>query len=410
MSRKQGAPNQRAEIVRLTFVLGGDGREVPTEFRIFAAGANPTDKGTFVFDDEAARSVMSAYAAKNVPLMMDYEHMALSDPPVVAPASCSSWVPEVRGGELWATACKWTARALEMMKAGEYRLFSPAFVHDPKTMRVMRMINIALTNTPAMVGIAPLVAATSTDTDRERTTAMKPMKCKECKATLRTPTDDDDGDEAYCTTCKSGFGKMLSIVGLKASTSDAEIAATLSALDVARTTIITLTGAADLPRALTAVQGLIALRAEARKLTGQDGEPAIIAALTTMKGAADRVVALEAAQKEAGAKALRLELSQIWDSATEAGKLPPALRAEREAQVLSWTGGVVTAQTVEAAKVLVEGMGVKVGTAATKQKATGSVVLTAEDIHIAKLMGNKLEDVEKYKLEQLQLQQTGQGA
>lgn len=136
-----------------------DANAVPSEFCLLNAGWNEYSDGRLLFDEEAAQSVMQRYAARRLDLMADYEHQSLSPLPVIAPASAKKWTPEVRNGALYATAVQWTAKARDMIAAGEYRYFSIACRVDPKTFRVVEVINFGLTNTPAANGIAPLMAA-----------------------------------------------------------------------------------------------------------------------------------------------------------------------------------------------------------------------------------------------------------
>ncbi len=133
----------------------------PTEIRLFKLGENESEKGTFVFDEEAARMVLDAFEQKGQDrLGIDYEHQSLSTPPVEAPAA--GWfVPRVINGELFASDIKWTAKAFDRIAAKEYRFFSPAFEFDPETGRVTRLINFALTNSPALNELPGLVAASS---------------------------------------------------------------------------------------------------------------------------------------------------------------------------------------------------------------------------------------------------------
>jgi phage I-like protein len=132
---------------------------VPTEFTLLRAGFNEFVDGKLLFDDTAAQSVMQRYQARGLELMADYEHQSLSVPPVVAPASAKKWTPELRNGDLVAANIQWTEKAASMIAAGEYRYWSIACRVDPKTMRVVEVVNFGLTNTPAANGIAPLVAA-----------------------------------------------------------------------------------------------------------------------------------------------------------------------------------------------------------------------------------------------------------
>ena len=174
-----GGPQIKKQPAALTarpVIMFETDRQAPTEFRIFHAGPNEVSqrdskgrmvKAAYLFDDQAALSVMDTYRQRELPLMGDYEHQSqnarINGQP--APASITEWTPEVRrdasgGPELWATNVKWTDRARGMLEAGEYRLFSPLFLYDDEK-RPTWMINLALTNDPATHGLEPLVAATA---------------------------------------------------------------------------------------------------------------------------------------------------------------------------------------------------------------------------------------------------------
>jgi phage I-like protein len=142
--------------------LSGDGN-VPSELRLFQYGVNDySDGDKILFDEEAAKSIMARYSERGVDLMADYEHQSLQRPPIEAPASAKKFVPQVRNGDLMATDIRWTDRAKSMIAAGEYRYYSIAAKIDPKTGRAVELINFALTNNPAAIGIAPLKAASTT--------------------------------------------------------------------------------------------------------------------------------------------------------------------------------------------------------------------------------------------------------
>lgn len=134
-------------------------RTPPTEFRIFPLGDFASKKGTFTFDKASGESVIAAWQEHGADLAFDYEHASLSQPGEIAEgAPAAGWfTPEVRDDGLYATNIKWTGRAAEYLKNGEYRYFSPAFAADPDTNRVLRLVNIALTNLPATQDQEPLV-------------------------------------------------------------------------------------------------------------------------------------------------------------------------------------------------------------------------------------------------------------
>lgn len=151
----------QTEFERLSLTLS-DG-EVPSEFRLFASGANETTKGAFVFDERAAELVIEAYVAHGVELCVDYDHRTfdVGGPPESGKAA--GWFTlEVRDGALWAANVRWTPPAALALRNREWRYISPTIGYEPVSdgqVRVTRVINAALTNLPATVGAFPLMAA-----------------------------------------------------------------------------------------------------------------------------------------------------------------------------------------------------------------------------------------------------------
>lgn len=143
----------------LTISLGD---VAPTEFRIFAAGANTTTKGAYLFDEQAARDVMAAYQAHGNDIMLDLEHLSVEDPEtsVNFDPDARGWCKlELRNGECWAVHVTWTPDGQSRLSDKRQRYISPVFAFDSKTLRISRILNIAITALPATDHLEPLVAA-----------------------------------------------------------------------------------------------------------------------------------------------------------------------------------------------------------------------------------------------------------
>lgn len=154
--------------------LGG---EPPTEFQIFPAGEARTKRGTFAFDEVAAESVMNAATEHGADFSIDINHQSLNPNPanpLEAAKAAGFFRVELRDGALWAVNVRWTEVAAAAIRAREFRFISPAVGIDPESGRLTHLINIALTNVPAMNGLEPLMAASITGTSPEK--AEKPMK------------------------------------------------------------------------------------------------------------------------------------------------------------------------------------------------------------------------------------------
>lgn len=149
----------KARLAYLSSLIAG--ATPPKEFRIFKRGRNTSTKGTVLFDDESARSVMAAYRKHGVDVAIDLEHLSLD-------TESSSFDPDARGwaklelrhdGSLWAVDVKWTPDGARRLKEKRQRFVSPAF--GMKGGRVTYVHNIALTAVPATHYAAPLVAASN---------------------------------------------------------------------------------------------------------------------------------------------------------------------------------------------------------------------------------------------------------
>lgn len=149
----------------MKITLAVDLESLPTEFRLFAKGWNSTENGKFLFDDAAAKSVMAAYTKWGIDLPIDLEHQMLEldgNAPDPAARDARGWCKlELRDGELWACDVKWTPDGAQRLTNKTQRYISPAFESDPKTRRVLKMINIAITALPATHKTPALVAASA---------------------------------------------------------------------------------------------------------------------------------------------------------------------------------------------------------------------------------------------------------
>lgn len=135
---------------------------LPSEFRLFVKGWNETENGSFLFDEESAAKVMSAYRKWGVDLAIDLEHQMLGDATIDPSArDARGWCRlELRpDGSLWAVGVTWTPDGSQRLKNKSQRYVSPAFEIDTKTKQVTKIVNIAITAMPATHQTPALVAA-----------------------------------------------------------------------------------------------------------------------------------------------------------------------------------------------------------------------------------------------------------
>lgn len=145
---------------RSLFLSLGEGKAPPTELRLFANGLNETTKGPIICDAAACAAVLARYVAMGLDRMpFDYGHGMVYGGGIENARSAGWFVPQGRGGELWATDIQWTDRALEALTAREFRFYSPWCMVGYEDGRILELINVALTNLPATKGQKPIVAS-----------------------------------------------------------------------------------------------------------------------------------------------------------------------------------------------------------------------------------------------------------
>jgi hypothetical protein len=155
-------------VVRLasfvSLAVGEAGDALPSEFRLFKIGANPTTKGTFTLTVESAAAAMATYAAQGVDVMVDLNHDSLSDE-VRAQRSdagdARGWFKlELRADGLWAVDVRWTPDGEERLRSKKQRYISPAFLTDDSGV-IFEIVNAALVAMPATHNAPALVAASA---------------------------------------------------------------------------------------------------------------------------------------------------------------------------------------------------------------------------------------------------------
>lgn len=164
----------------------GDGMEVPTEIQFLPYGHTVTDKGEMLVDELAVQELMKFVAAKKNDIVIDYEHQTLEG--VEAPAA--GWIKEFifKGKDgLWVRV-EWTPRAREYIKNKEYRYLSPVVWARKADNRVVIVHSAALTNTPAIDGMEPIVNKGGTAPGKEDDKVLKKLICKK----LGLPEDATD--------------------------------------------------------------------------------------------------------------------------------------------------------------------------------------------------------------------------
>lgn len=148
------------------------GGEPVREFLLIPLGdvevERPLRGGRFTFTREHAEAALAWFERIGRKLVIDYEHQSFDAlngrADGLRPAA--GWIGglALRDDGLWATDVTWTPRAEQLLRAGEYRYFSPVlFWSDAEQTQFAGLGPVALTNDPAMHGVQALAARRAED-------------------------------------------------------------------------------------------------------------------------------------------------------------------------------------------------------------------------------------------------------
>jgi len=134
----------------------------PDEFQLLPDGKIEIEGDAPAYLDEgSAASIIGKFKGRGNDMVIDYEHQTMKE--MKAPAA--GWIRDLiyKGKEgLWAKA-EWTERAKEYLKNREYRYFSPVFWTTIKERKVVKIENVALTNSPKINNLKPIMAKMDLD-------------------------------------------------------------------------------------------------------------------------------------------------------------------------------------------------------------------------------------------------------
>lgn len=138
LSVELSSGNETVKILPAGLFRGRDGR--------------PAGCAGWVLDQTNAAALVAAASRRQTRYAFDYEHQTLHAVQNGRPAPAAGWFSQLEwreGDGLYALDVKWTAAAAAMIAAEEYLYISPMFLYAPDG-RVTELINVALTNNPAL--------------------------------------------------------------------------------------------------------------------------------------------------------------------------------------------------------------------------------------------------------------------
>lgn len=140
--------------------------EAPERILVLPWGNVESTRGTFTVNAESAAAIVESFAARQLDLVLDYEHQTLggkfSAPDGKAPAA--GWIKSLESvpGEGIYAHVEWTERGAGHIRSKEYRYLSPVVMVRADDDVAVGLHSVALTNTPAINGMRPIVNKTQT--------------------------------------------------------------------------------------------------------------------------------------------------------------------------------------------------------------------------------------------------------
>jgi phage I-like protein len=135
---------------------GGEAQLTPAgAFR--GLDGRPTEVSAWRIDAAIAQRLMARFNARAKRTVIDYEHQTLHAEKNGQPAPAAGWFGKLEwrdGQGLFSVGTEWNARAKAMIEAKEYRYISPVFAYSTRTGEVLDIFHAALTNAPALGGMA----------------------------------------------------------------------------------------------------------------------------------------------------------------------------------------------------------------------------------------------------------------
>lgn len=267
----------------------------------------PLDADAWRIDDTSGPKIAAAVEAHRTPLVVDYEHQTLNAEANGQPAPAAGFIRAAEwrpGSGLWVRV-EFTQRARAYIADGEYRYFSPVFSYREGTGWIIALVMGALTNNPAIDGMAQL----------------------ELRAAARfavTPSEKPEMKNKLLLAICAALG--IDIAGKDEAALDAEALAALGKIKPGEvTTALTRAAGADQLRTqLCAALGVAAdaddaalLAACAKKESGQP-DPAKFVPIEGVKGLQQEVAALTA-------RVVERDVDDLVRPAIDDGRLPKAL-------------------------------------------------------------------------------------
>ena len=165
MTNPLASPSIGLAVLTLRVLPGSPRIRVIPAGRFDAPRGSMGGSGPWTLSAAAAARIVALNAARQADILVDYEHQWLSSKDNGKEVPAAGWINP--RSLVWVESglepglygeVKWTAKAAEMIAADQYRYLSPVFTYDKTTGEPSDLLNVALTNFPAIDGATAAAA------------------------------------------------------------------------------------------------------------------------------------------------------------------------------------------------------------------------------------------------------------
>lgn len=156
--------------------------------KLLPMGLVKSQKGNFIVDEESFQAIKETFQRRALDIVIDYEHQTLED--VQAPAG--GWIKELSlQDDAIVGKVEWTPKAEEYLKNKEYRYLSPVVLVRKSDQKAVVLHSVALTNTPAIDGMYPIINSLDISDYEEGGTKMDLKKLAELLGLSADATEEE---------------------------------------------------------------------------------------------------------------------------------------------------------------------------------------------------------------------------
>jgi phage I-like protein len=125
------------------------GEALPEKIELIPPGIDVAGRDGRRWINDKPEAVIEAFNADGRDLVIDFEHATELKAPNGDPAPASGWITgiEIRDGGVWG-AVNWNPAGQAAILNREYRYYSPVFLYEKGSGRIVKILSVGLTNRP----------------------------------------------------------------------------------------------------------------------------------------------------------------------------------------------------------------------------------------------------------------------